>query len=105
MTSSVIAWMVYDPGSRVLEIGYRGGRGVYRYFDVPRREWDGFMHASSKGTYLNIVFKHREYPFQKVVGWSLLRGHGLLRWPGEDERKGPQPMGKMGKILEMRRRG
>lgn len=102
MPSSVIAWMVYDPATQVLEMCYRGGRGVYRYFDVPRSEWEQFMTSPSKGTYLNTVFKAREYPFQKVVGWSRLRGRGLLKWPGEEERKGPQPVAK---ILEMRRRG
>lgn len=103
MPSSVISAMVYDPATCVLEIEYRGGRGVYRYFDVPRSEWERFVNSSSKGTYLNSVFKAREYPFQKVVGWSRLRGRGLQRWPREEEeRKGPHPVAK---IIEMRRRG
>ncbi len=102
MPSSVIAWMVYDPATQVLEMEYRGGRGVYRYFDVSRREWEEFMRAPSKGTYLNTTFKGREHAYKKVAGWSRLRGHGLLRWSGEEERKGPQLVGK---VLEMRRRG
>ncbi len=101
MPSNVIAWMVYDPATQVLEMEYHG-RGVYRYFDVPREEWDEFVRASSKGTYLNTVFKAREYGYKKVVGWSRLHGDGLLRWTGDEERKGPR---RMGKILEMRGRG
>lgn len=88
MPSSVIARMRYDPASRVLEMEYRGGRGMYRYFEVPREEWEAFVLAPSKGTYLNEVFKRREYGYSKVSGWSRLTGSELLRWPGaEEERK------------------
>lgn len=103
MPSSLIAWMVYDLGTQVLEICYRGGRGIYRYFDVPRCEWERLLNAPSKATYLNTVFKAREYPVQKVVGWSRLRGRGLQKWPCEEEdRKGPHSVAK---VIEMRRRG
>jgi hypothetical protein len=88
MPSSVIAAMTYDPATQVLEMEYHGGRGVYRYFDVPLEEWESFLLAPSKGTYLNTVFKLREYSYAKVPGWSRLRGETLLYWPGPEERKG-----------------
>jgi hypothetical protein len=101
MPSSVIAWMSYDPGTQVLEMGYREGRGTYRYFNVPRAEWEAFMLAPSKGTYLNEVFKKKEYVCRKVVGWSRLRGDGLLHWPRAEERK---TIASTGKVIEMHRR-
>lgn len=68
MPSSVIAAMGYDPESQVLTIVFRGGRGTYRYFDVPLAEWEAFMASGSKGTYLNEVFKTRNYRYEKAEG-------------------------------------
>jgi hypothetical protein len=39
---------------------------VYRYFDVPGEEYAALMAAESKGTYLNQVFKSREYGYVVV---------------------------------------
>jgi hypothetical protein len=36
--------------THVLEIEFHGGR-VYRYFDVPKRTYDGLMAAASHGKY------------------------------------------------------
>jgi len=66
MPSRVIQWMRYDAEEQVLVIVYRGGRGTYRYFDVPTEEWEAFRAAGSKGTYLNEVFKVRKYRYQKL---------------------------------------
>lgn len=66
MPSSVIAAMHYDEPSRVLTMIYRGNRGKYRYFDVPPEEWAAFQAAPSKGTYLNEVFKARNFRYEKV---------------------------------------
>ena len=65
MPSSVIAAMSYEPEDRTLTILYRGGRGTYRYFDVPAEEWEAFHTAPSKGTYLNEVFKPKGYRYEK----------------------------------------
>ena len=43
------------------------GGDVYRYFDVPAEEYAAFMAAESKGTYLNQVFKLREYGYVVVT--------------------------------------
>ncbi len=66
MPSSVIAAMSYKPEARTLTIVYRGKRGVYRYFDVPPEEYAAFRSAPSKGTYLNEVFKAKQYRYEKV---------------------------------------
>ena len=66
MPSSVIAAMHYNEGTRVLTMVYHGSRGKYRYFDVPPEEWAAFQAAPSKGTYLNEVFKARNYRYEKV---------------------------------------
>jgi hypothetical protein len=59
--STSIASIGYLPGERELEIGFRASGDVYRYFDVPGNEYAAFMAAESKGTYLNQLFKPREY--------------------------------------------
>lgn len=66
MPSSVILAMQYMPAQEELYIAFRGGRGIYRYFDVLIEEWREFLEADSKGTYLNSVFKSREHPYRKV---------------------------------------
>lgn len=66
MPSSVIRSMQYHPRERTLDIAFRDGRGVYRYFDVPEREWQAFRSAPSKGTYLNQTFKAHSYGYEKL---------------------------------------
>ena len=66
MPSSVIAAMHYDAGACVLTVIYREKRGKYRYFDVPPSEWEAFRAAPSKGTYLNTVFKEKQYRFERI---------------------------------------
>jgi KTSC domain len=65
MPSSVIAAMSYNDETRTLTIVYRGKRGVYRYFDVPPEEFAAFRSAPSKGTYLNEIFKTRQYRYER----------------------------------------
>jgi hypothetical protein len=66
MPSTVIAAMTYDTESRALTIVYRGNRGVYRYYDVPTEEYAAFRAAPSKGTYLNEIFKTKNYRFERI---------------------------------------
>jgi hypothetical protein len=61
--STSIASIGYLPRKRELEIEFRDSGEVYRYFDVPGEEYTAFMAAESKGTYLNQVFKPREYRY------------------------------------------
>ena len=75
MPSSVIAAMNYNAVERVLMIVYRGNRGRYRYFDVPPEEWASFQAASSKGAYLNEVFKEKGYRYEKVRDDAPAREH------------------------------
>jgi len=66
MPSSVILGMRYSPETKVLVIAFRGARGTYRYFDVPLEEWVAFRGSGSKGTYLNEVFKTKNYRYEKL---------------------------------------
>ena len=61
-----IASIGYLSAERELEIKFRESGDVYRYFDVPNEEYEAFMAAESKGTYLNQVFKPREYRYRVV---------------------------------------
>jgi hypothetical protein len=65
--SSSIASIGYEAPTRELEIEFRESGDVYRYFDVPREEYSAFMAAESKGSYLNQVFKPREYRYVLVA--------------------------------------
>lgn len=92
MPSSVIAEMSYDPDSQILEIEYRAGRGVYRYFEVPAWEWDEFLLASSKGTYLNESFKQQGYPYMKLEGTHKVHhSHATASWPSAHEKRPAKP--------------
>ena len=64
--SDVIASMGYDPVWKVLEIEFRHSHDIYNYFEVPPEEYSAFLAADSKGTYLNTVFKSRNYRFERV---------------------------------------
>jgi len=64
VTSSNIASIGYDKTSETLEIEFLNG-GVYQYFDVPEREYDGIMSAASHGQYLAQNIKGN-YRFSKV---------------------------------------
>jgi len=84
MPSSVIQMMRYDPASRVLVIVYRGGRGIYQYFDVPEEEWEAFRRAGSKGSYLNRAFKAREFRYEPVSGAEAAREMARMRSGGAE---------------------
>lgn len=67
MPSSVIRSMTYNTRTHELLVRFRGGRGAYRYFDVPMKEWKAFRASASKGTYLNTTFKAHAYRYEKLV--------------------------------------
>ncbi|WP_339812118.1 KTSC domain-containing protein [Zunongwangia profunda] len=64
VTSSNIASIGYDEASATLEIEFLNG-SIYQYFDVPQREYEGLMSASSHGSYLAHNIKGR-YRYSKV---------------------------------------
>jgi hypothetical protein len=66
MPSSVIAAMSYNAAKQALTIVYRGKRGTYRYYNVALEEYDEFLAAPSKGTYLNQIFKARQHPYERL---------------------------------------
>ena len=66
MPSSVILGMRYEPLREELLIVFRGRGIAYRYFNVSMAEWEAFLEAESKGTYLNRVFKPKQHPYEKA---------------------------------------
>jgi hypothetical protein len=64
--STAIAAIGYDPGTGVLEIEFKPSGEVYRYFQVPAREYQAFLEASSKGTYLDQHFKKAGYRYERL---------------------------------------
>jgi hypothetical protein len=80
--------MGYAPKRRALDIEYRRSGDFYLYLDVPPQEHAAFMRAESKGTYLNRVFKPKNYRY------SIIR-HSNKRAVVVHERfLGPLPEGK-----------
>jgi hypothetical protein len=66
LDSSSMNSMGYDPLGKLLDIEYPS-RDVYRYFEVPPSEYENFMNAPSKGTYLNQQFKPAGYRYEIVA--------------------------------------
>jgi KTSC domain len=51
VTSSMILAVEYDNSSEILEIEFRRGPRVYRYFEVPEFLYRGLLAARSKGQF------------------------------------------------------
>lgn len=62
--SSNIRSIGYDPDDRILEVEFRSG-GIYQYSVVPESVYQGFMRASSKGSYFQNRIRDR-YPTRRV---------------------------------------
>ena len=58
--SAVIRRIEYDPVLRELDVTFRE-TGSYTYGDVPRRVYDEFLAATSKGQFFNEQIRDR-YP-------------------------------------------
>jgi len=67
--STSIVSMGYDEARRLLDIEFLSG-DVYRYFEVPAWEYENFLGAPSKGTYLNQEFKAAGYRYEKIQSES-----------------------------------
>jgi len=65
--SSSIASIGYDEASRVLEVQFIESGEIYRYFDVPLQEYENFLAAPSKGTYLNSYLKQQGYWYERLL--------------------------------------
>ena len=65
--SSMIDLVGYDEKAKVLEVRFISSGMSYRYFDVPKKEYQGLMKAPSKGSYMrnNII---DFYDYAKVKG-------------------------------------
>ena len=57
LVSSNVEAYRYNPGKKVLEVKFVGGR-VYSFADVPQDIADGLGTASSPGKYFNAEIKH-----------------------------------------------
>lgn len=55
----------YDPAQRVLEVEFSSGE-VYRYFNVPEKEYVALMQADSFGMYFIEHVRNGGYRFHHV---------------------------------------
>jgi len=81
-TSSNVHSALYDFGERELYVRYLRDAvdAIYRYDDVPAREWQGLLGASSKGSYINAQIAF-EYRYTKLSSGSLPDGGRGLKSP------------------------
>jgi hypothetical protein len=63
VASSTIVSIGYDPESLTLEVEFKNGT-VCQYTDVPPGEYEAFMYAESKGSYLHSNIKN--YPCSRL---------------------------------------
>ena len=63
--STNVASVGYDIESAILEVEFAHG-GIYQYFGVPLFVYQGLMHASSKGKYLNEIVKRGGYQYSRT---------------------------------------
>lgn len=66
LESEVLSAASYDQGAGALTIEFRHG-GVYRYYLVPRRVFDGLLAAPSAGHYFTTEIRGA-YTYEQVRG-------------------------------------
>ena len=64
LQSEALASIGYDPAGHVLEVEFTSGR-VYQYFDVPRREVEQLLRATSQGAFFSERVRGR-YRYEPV---------------------------------------
>jgi len=107
MPSTVIQTMRYEPVREELVIIFRARGLAYRYFNVSMEEWEAFLEAESKGTYLNRVFKSKQHPYERIdqtIRFSArTMGELPLEW-GETaiRRKGVEGVRVLAQIAKVR---
>jgi hypothetical protein len=65
VNSSNLKSVGYDPPRQTLEIEFLNG-GLYEYYNVPERIYNGLMSASSHGSYFDQFIKKGGYRFRKL---------------------------------------
>jgi KTSC domain len=63
--SSMMASVGYSASRRTLEIEFRSG-DVYRYFDVPEKEFHALLASASKGRFFQTRISG-VYDFERVI--------------------------------------
>jgi len=58
--SSAVAWVLYHPARRDLDVGFHAG-SAYRYHGVSAKEYADLLAADSIGAYVNETIKRHEF--------------------------------------------
>jgi lysyl-tRNA synthetase class 2 len=77
VSSSAIASIGYNAGSRMLEVEFTSG-SVFRYFEVEQDAHEDFLEAPSKGAFFNARIRDA-YPFTQMDSASDRRGRRPAR--------------------------
>lgn len=65
--SSTISAVGYSEEKNVLQVQFNGG-GVYQYYAVQKRRFDGLLKAKSKGEYFHKHIKLAGYKYRQLAG-------------------------------------
>jgi hypothetical protein len=63
--STAISRIDYDAENQTLSVWFRQSGELYRYYEVPRRVYEAFRKAGSRGRFFNHWIKDR-YPSQRI---------------------------------------
>lgn len=65
VSSTVVAQIGYEATRQTLRIVFHRG-GVYEFYLVPRKIFDEFLAAESKGAFFDERLRHGPYPYEQV---------------------------------------
>jgi hypothetical protein len=77
VTSTTVSGLGYDEASSTLEVHFTSG-AVYQYLEVPPAVFADFMHAPSKGQYLNYEIKN-SYRYVRIIDAARSPAEGRAR--------------------------
>lgn len=60
VSSSNLSAVGYDPATETLTIAFNDG-GLYEYYNVPQRIYEGLMNSPSKGQYFHRFIRDSYY--------------------------------------------
>lgn len=71
LESEALAAFAWDEPKQILYVKFRESGEVYRYFNVPAEEYNGFLAAESKGAFFGKRIRNR-FRWERMAKLSAL---------------------------------
>lgn len=65
LKSSNLDSVAYSEDTKIMQVVFKSG-GIYMYYDIPPKTFDGLLMASSKGTFFHKNIKLKNYRFDVI---------------------------------------